>query len=319
MFLPKEFVLIAILAEFLLSGGTALAAGTATATPQGQNLVEPTGKPCACDKTEKELRAKLQRAEKTHGANSLPVAFSLDDLARVYVAEQKPQEALKLLTRAASSKRKLLPPDDNNLAYTLGLLASAYHRMGDAANYQKNSQEALRIFESNSKTSRKIQLEALDIMADLYILDRKMDAAARAYEASLPIAVQRYGIDNVQVAARHETLGTLYRQPATVEKSLTHLQSAIAVRSKLSKGANGGDMQLLWDKQSIASCLIMQKKYNKAVDYLIAETGQVPPTDKKARKYWRQNLITYIEALERIGQHDQSLRLAQFTQRVLPE
>lgn len=146
----------------------------------------------------------LELEERISGAESLDVAFDLNNLGVWYGNNSQWQEGAEALERAAKIREKKLGAKHALLAVTLGNLAENY-------SHQKREDEAIALYtriakiyeESGSPTEA---ARAFDRAASIYQDQGKTDAAISVLKQVLTLREKVFGKDNILVA---ETLNNI--------------------------------------------------------------------------------------------------------------
>lgn len=229
-------------------------------------------KPCPCKSAEKNALNMVATAEKVFGKDSAQYADALVELGKIRYYQKNYKTAETALLSALALQDKKLPAAHNKIAFTHGLLASLYKEQKNEAKATGEAKQAIAIFEANRRSGAKLELQAVEQMANLYMLEGDTEKARLALASLVPLAEKQYGKDSLQVAQHLETLSLFNRTPEKHLEGARMLLRAAAIRQ--SKPGSQQDASLVWDRQSLALLLIGNKKYQQGSDILLRETAR---------------------------------------------
>jgi eukaryotic-like serine/threonine-protein kinase len=142
------------------------------------------------------LQEVLERSLRVFGEND-------DRTARVLVAlcsEHHLDEARGFLERALAIRRRVLPPNDPQIAYTLGQLAQYYWLTGDTARARQVYAEALATFRTPAERHNETAIDLLNASGVLLGELKAYAEAEAALRESIELSKIVYGPDSLKVA-----------------------------------------------------------------------------------------------------------------------
>ena len=180
--------------------------------------------------------ATAQRVQAMHVAaytsESIPVADDLLRIGQIYLAEKKPQEALRSLAEAAGIRTKLAGPLDPGLLPVLDRLNEASVAIGGAGGNERVLRQALVIREMLYGEDSPEIISTVEGLADACSGGGEYVAAELLYERLLSLWEKAVGIDHPMVAVTLDKLVVFYSKEGKPEKAREALARSVAIRAR---------------------------------------------------------------------------------------
>jgi len=162
----------------------------------------------ACyDEAEQLYRRALEIDEQCHGASSPEVAASLNNLAILLVATDRPSEAEPLLRRALEIDEQFSGPEDAAVAICLNSLAELLRSTNRLSEAELLYRRALDIYERFYKPDNPAVAACLNNLAELLRTTSRLSEAELLYRRALDIEERSLGKDHPLVALVLNNLG----------------------------------------------------------------------------------------------------------------
>ena len=164
------------------------------------------------------LLAALKEA-KDFGEQDPRLATSLNNLALLYRAQGKYEQAEPLLPRALTISEKALGPEHPDVAKSLNNLASLYQDQGKYEQAEPLYQRSLTIGEKALGPEHPDVAKSLNNLASLYQAQGKYEQAEPLYQRSLTISEKALGPEHPDVAKSLNNLASLYQDGTQYEQA----------------------------------------------------------------------------------------------------
>ena len=159
-------------------------------------------------------------------------------------------EAKRLVTHALTNWRG--EGSENQVAEMLDLLSMANQQMGLYEEGMGQAKEALEIFERLGDVQK--QAGCLTGMADVFLGDKKLDAAEEAASRALDLSSGN-GLKH-RLCSSHRALGDIFGSKGETEKAIHHFETAIEIASPF-----GWKDHLFWNHVLLANLLRMEGRF----------------------------------------------------------
>ncbi len=160
-----------------------------------------------------------------------------NNLAMVYAAEGRMDEAGRLYDAALATREKVLAPDHPELAPTLNNLAAFYYQMDQLENAVPLARRAVDIWEKTLGPDHPDLASAMTNLAVMYMRLGQLDRAETFLNRALAIQEETFGPDHMNVTPALNHLGRLYTKRGEYETASALLNRSLDIRS----GALGED------------------------------------------------------------------------------
>ncbi|HNG94746.1 MAG TPA: CHAT domain-containing protein, partial [Acidobacteriota bacterium] len=174
----------------------------------------------------------VEQSEKIFGAESLPVATSLNNLGGLHYLKGDYTRAEPLHQRALAICEKVLGPDHLETAKSLNDLADIFRIKDDSARAELLYQRALAICEKALGPDHPDVAKGNGNLAALFLDKGNYARAEPLFQRSLAIREKALGPDHPDVALSLNNLAVLYYLKGDFEKTEPLLQRALAIREK---------------------------------------------------------------------------------------
>jgi CHAT domain-containing protein/Tfp pilus assembly protein PilF len=209
-----------------------------------------------------EGRASIQPSQSQAQVDQLAEADRLDKQSQEMAEQGKINEAIPLMARAAKIREQVLGPEHREVAFTLGILASLYQKVGDTDRAEPLFQRALRIFEKTLGPNHLNVCLPLFSLAKLYAKKGDYASAEPLYQRGLKIREDKLGLDHVDVAPVLVELAGLYQDAQNYVRAEAPYLRALKIFEKT----------LGPDNKKVATLLfLIGKLYEDEGDYVRAE------------------------------------------------
>ena len=161
-------------------------------------------------------------------------------------------EAKRLLTHALAHRRE---GRDDQFARILQLLSIVHRKMGLYEEGIGQAKEAIEVYERLGDT--KGQAECLSVLADLFRVDKKLDAAEQAALRGLDLLPEKGW--EWQLCGSHLVLSFIFRSKGEMEKAIHHNERVIRIASPF-----GWKYHLFWAHNSLVDLFRIKGKFEDA-------------------------------------------------------
>ncbi|BDC50216.1 hypothetical protein F183_A25320 [Bryobacterales bacterium F-183] len=185
---------------------------------------------------ETQWRRALQIAEQTQGKQHRDVAWLLENLSRAYMAQEKAEDASKVLRRALPIREKYAIAPTNDLlplATTLNLLGRANQAEGKDAEAETAFVRALRTVEKAGNNPVELS-QTLDNLGSYYITRQKYEQAEPALRRALAVREGSLGPIDPGIAPVLDLLGAAYSAQKKYPEAAKAYERALFIRMKSS-------------------------------------------------------------------------------------
>ncbi|MBN2384359.1 tetratricopeptide repeat protein [bacterium] len=110
----------------------------------------------------------VELARELFGAEHLNVARSMNNLAMVYKANDRLEDAIRLHEQALDIKKKILKPDDPSIANSLNNIGVLYAEQGELIKSEPYFLDALRTYVKDAKTYEAQMISTLENLVFMY-------------------------------------------------------------------------------------------------------------------------------------------------------
>jgi tetratricopeptide (TPR) repeat protein len=182
--------------------------------------------------------ATAQRVQAMHiealTSESIPVADDLVRIARIYLAEKKPNEALRSLVTAIGVRTRLVGSLDPGLLPALDELSVAYRAIAGIScpGCEGSYQQALAIRETLYGANSNELISTIEGLADVYSSEGMLSAAEPLYLRLLALWESLVGKDHPMVAVTLDKLVVFYTKEGELEKARDALARSVAIRAR---------------------------------------------------------------------------------------
>jgi tetratricopeptide (TPR) repeat protein len=177
------------------------------------------------DDAERMFRSVLQWRQKHLPADSIQVAYSLNNLGDIYRIEGRSWEARNLMESALRSLHQF-HPDAPGLALVLGNLAIVLCRFSEFDKSEELLREALVFYEQRDAGTRDYAI-TLSNLGQVLELKNELEAAAPWYQRAIGILERLGPSASTDLAATLANSGTLYQRLHRIEESRQAEQRAL--------------------------------------------------------------------------------------------
>ena len=174
----------------------------------------------------------LAEHEKAYGPDDPQMAFSLNNLAKLYQDMGRYREALPLYQRARDIFEKKYGPDHKYVGVTICNLAVLHNLMGDYENVESLFLRAIDIFNKTEGEESDEAAHAINDLAEFYDDTGDFQKAEPLKIKALEIWRKRLGPDDPKVAVALNNLGNLYQNLGDYEKAESLQRQALAIDEK---------------------------------------------------------------------------------------
>ncbi len=171
-------------------------------------------------------------------SESIPVADDLVRISRIYLAEKKPNEALRCLVSAIGVRTKLVGSLDPGLLPALDELNVAFRAIGGGGNgdlcpgCEGSYRQALAIRETLYGANSNELISTIEGLADVYSSEGMFSAAEPLYLRLLALWEGLVGKDHPMVAVTLDKLVVFYTKRGEPEKAREALARSVAIRAR---------------------------------------------------------------------------------------
>ncbi|HYV44331.1 MAG TPA: serine/threonine-protein kinase [Myxococcaceae bacterium] len=183
------------------------------------------------------FRRALDLADRAVGPGNPQKGMLLSNMADVYAAIGRPQDALPLLRQALLILSTAKGADHPDTAFVHYNLSESLRRTGDTKGAYEEIQQAIRIWKAALGPDHPLVADALDRLALTLIEDGLFAEALVECQRSLAIREKALGKEHPDVSYSLENLGAALIGVHQPEKAISALERAIAIRSKESVSA----------------------------------------------------------------------------------
>jgi tetratricopeptide (TPR) repeat protein len=186
--------------------------------------------------------ATAQRVQAMHvealTSESIPVADDLVRIGQIYLAEKKPNEALRSLVTAIGVRTRLVGSLDPGLLPALDELNVAFRAIagggsgGLCPGCEGSYQQALAIRETLYGANSNELISTIEGLADVYSSEGMFSAAEPLYLRLLTLWESLVGKDHPMVAVTLDKLVVFYTKEAEPEKARDALVRSVAIRAR---------------------------------------------------------------------------------------
>jgi tetratricopeptide (TPR) repeat protein len=180
--------------------------------------------------------AAAQRVQAMHTtadtAESLPVADDLLLIGQIYLAEKKPDEALRSLIAAQRVRTNLAGPLDPGLLPVLDSLSEAFRAIGGASVTEPAYRQALAIRQTLYGETGAELISTIEGLADAYFSEGMFSAAEPFYQRLLALWESQVGKDHPMIAVTLDKLVVFYTKAGEPEKARGALARSVAIRAR---------------------------------------------------------------------------------------
>ena len=170
--------------------------------------------------------------EKVLGPDHLDLATTLNNLARLYVAQDRYAEAESLYQQAITIKEKAFGSDHPELAITLDNLGQLYYRQYRYAEAKLLYQRALVIYEGTPELNHPSLGISLNNLAKLYTDQGCYTKAEPLYQRALMIEEKILGPDHPELATTLGNLAILYVKQDRYADAESLYQRALTIKRR---------------------------------------------------------------------------------------
>jgi tetratricopeptide (TPR) repeat protein len=166
---------------------------------------------------------------------SIPVADDLVRIGRIYLAERKPNEALRCLVTAIGVRTRLEGSLDPGLLPALEQLNVAFRAIaggGLCPGCEGGYQQALTIRETLYGENSNELISTIEGLADVYSSEGMFSAAEPLYLRLLALWESLVGKDHPMVAVTLDKLVVFYAKEEEPEKAREALARSVAIRAR---------------------------------------------------------------------------------------
>ncbi len=156
------------------------------------------------------LERALTLREDELGPTHAEVASSLNELAQLYLIQDKSTDAEPLARQALSINERALGQDHPTVALNTGVLAAIYMSQGKFADAEPLFQRAVAIHERGVNPDQVALAKAVSNLGSLYYNQQRFDDAERLWVRALEIRERVREPDHPDLAANLNNLGALY-------------------------------------------------------------------------------------------------------------
>jgi class 3 adenylate cyclase/tetratricopeptide (TPR) repeat protein len=192
----------------------------------------------------------LQRAlalrERALGREHPDLATSLDNLAQLYNATDRPAEAEPLYRRALAVRERALGPEHPRFAESLGCLGLFYFGTGRRAEAEPLIERAIATYERTLRPEHPELAYLLSHWAWLYHKTGRHAEAEPLYQRAIAVAEQALGPEHPRVAAFLRKLAWLYQGAGRPAEAEPLLRRALAI-GEMALGPEHRDLATLLD------------------------------------------------------------------------
>src|SRR6266516_4254940 len=203
----------------------------------------------------------LTIAERTFGPDHIQVAQTLNNLARLYVAQGKYTETEGLYKQALNIQEKVLGLEHPDTALTLYNLASLFQDEGRYEEAKALYQQALSIQENVLGAEHPDTAITLHNLASLFQAEGRYEEAEALYQRALNIQEKVLGAEHPDVASSLDSLENLYVTKGKYEEAEALYQQALNIQEKV-LGAEHPDVASSLD--SLENLYVTKGKYAEA-------------------------------------------------------
>jgi CHAT domain-containing protein len=171
--------------------------------------------------------------EKRLGKEHFLVAYSLGNLATLYVELGNDSQAEPLIQRALAIREKVLGKEHPLVADSLGNLALLYVTQGNYSQAEPLIQRSLAITEKVLGKEHFLVADSLGRLALLYVAQGNYSQAEPLYQRSLAIYEKRLGKEHLAVAQSLNNLAYLYWAQGNYSQAEPLYQRSLAIAEKV--------------------------------------------------------------------------------------
>src|SRR6266487_499277 len=171
----------------------------------------------------------LTIAERTFGPDHIQVAQTLNNLARLYVAQGKYTETEGLYKQALNIQEKVLGLEHPDTALTLYNLASLFQDEGRYEEAKALYQQALSIQENVLGTEHPDTTATLHNLAQLFQYQGRYEEAKALYQQALSIQEKVLGAEHPDTAITLHNLASLFQAEGRYEEAEALYQRALNI------------------------------------------------------------------------------------------
>jgi tetratricopeptide (TPR) repeat protein len=164
--------------------------------------------------------------------NQAGFSRTLNNLAALYYAQGKYEQAEPLYQRALTIWEKQLGPEHSDTATSLNNLAELYRTQGKYEQAEPLYQRALAIWEKQLGPEHPDTATSLNNLAGLYDAQGKYEQAEPLYQRALAIYEKQLGPEHPYTATSLNNLAGLYRTQGKYEQAEPLYQRALAIYEK---------------------------------------------------------------------------------------
>jgi tetratricopeptide (TPR) repeat protein len=164
--------------------------------------------------------------------NQQKYAEQLNNLALVYYAQGKYDEAIKLYQEALEIAKKTIGTEHSEYATRLHNLAYVYYIQGKYQETIKLYQEVLEIDKKTIGTEHPDYAKCLNNFASVYQAQGKYDKAIKLYQEALEIDKKTVGTEHPSYATHLNNLANIYTEQGKYDEAITLYQEALEIDKK---------------------------------------------------------------------------------------
>ncbi len=175
----------------------------------------------------------LDLRREVYGDSHLYTAYSLNNLARVYVKQSKLVEAEPLYQQALAIKSKTLGAEDLSLTTSLNNLALLYSEQGQYAKALPLYQQALTIRQQHLSAEHKDIARSFNNLGLLYLQLGDYAKAEPLLQQALAMRKKLFGEIDLSVANSLNNLALLYQQQEQADKAAPVYLQVLSIQRRL--------------------------------------------------------------------------------------
>jgi eukaryotic-like serine/threonine-protein kinase len=252
------------------------------------------------------LQEEILTIRRTLDPNNAETWQSMHNLGRTYLDLRRPTEAAKLYEEMLASRRKVLPPDDENILWSLHQLAGVYVTLGRRAEAIKLDAEALTFLRRVFGPEHERTLKSLHNSGAAYSKAGWHAEAVKLREELLAIRRRTLPPDHADLLSSAHNLGRSYAAMSRYADAAKLFEEALAGRRKT---LDSNDKNTLHSLHELGLTYYSMRRYSEAAklfeEALTRRRKVYGPDDTNTLHSW-QDLGRCHAAL---GQHEKAVEV----------